>query len=167
MSDFENVKDTASVSMYSGGTPATLDEVMLAGTNLMSAFPQTVTKPWLAQMARLAQSVGITKERINDAVDNIILHHHYPTLTIADVLDFDVRLKLYSHKEVIRIEGKFDDDTLDNYPRYCRTEDGRCFHVRMAEVMELPPRFRQHVLNVIDALKKKLNAETERRAGGA
>lgn len=167
MADFDNVTDTACISMYSGGKPATMEEVMLAGTNLMSAFPQTVTKPWVAQMARLAQRIGITKERINDSVDNLILHHRYPTLTIADVLDFDIRLKLYSYREVRRMDGKFDDETLADYPLYVRTEDGRCFYVRMAEVMELPDRFRQHVLNVIEGLKKKLSAERGRAAEGA
>lgn len=167
MADFANVTDTASISMYSGGEKATENDVMVAGTNLMSAFPQTVTKPWLVQMMRLALSSGITKQRIQDSVDNIIMHHRYPTLTIADVLDFDVRLKLYSYREVRRMDGKFDDDTLADYPLYVRTEDGRCFYVRMAEVMELPDRFRQHVLNVIENLKKKLSAEIGRAAEGA
>ena len=45
--------------------------------------------------------------------------------------------------------------------------DETCLDLYLREGMELPDRFRKHVLNVIDALKKKLNAETEKRAGGA
>ena len=42
---------------------------------------------------------GFTNERLIDAVDNLIDNFKYPNPSVADIVGFDCRIKLYSHSD--------------------------------------------------------------------
>lgn len=73
---------------------------------LQNAFPG-VDERWCMELVRMATKIEMSAERLEAAVDNVILNHHYPTLMIADVLGFDVRLRLYSGTDVLRLRKEF------------------------------------------------------------
>lgn len=133
--------DAYEVSVYEGKKAVSEEESMSIGAHLASAFPQSVNKAWVAELSRLAIQERIPYDRMKDAVDWLILHHHYPSITIADVLDFDVKLKLYSYKDVLKMDGKFDEDTTRLYPRYC-IKDGVALFISATELNALPEKWR-------------------------
>lgn len=143
------------------------DNVMEIGAHLMSAFPQCVTKPWLMELARVANKERIPAERIRDAVDWLIQNHRFPTLTIADVLSYDIRVKVYTYNDILRREGCFDDSITRLYQPYTRYNGNKCLFVNMAEVAELPEGFRAKVEEKIEEFKKKRTAETSKSAPAA
>jgi hypothetical protein len=155
------------MSMYGNAAPMTGDNVMEIGAHLMAAFPQTVTKPWLMELARVANKERIPADRIRDAVDWLIQNHRFPTLTIADVLSYDIRVKVYSYHDVLRREGCFNETTAQTYQPYSRYNGNKCLFVNMAEVAELPEGFRSKVEEKIEEFKKKRTAETSKSAPAA
>jgi len=63
------------------------------------AFP-ALPKGFYDVMSEMIQDEGFTDERLNDAVKNVIKTCVYPTPTIANILSWDRRIKLYNYKEV-------------------------------------------------------------------
>ena len=84
------------------------------------------------ELVRMATKIMMSAERLEAAVDNVILTHHYPTLTIADVLGFDVRLRLYSGTDVLRLRKEFPHPDFVPY-----TVDGVKYWVERAEAARL------------------------------
>lgn len=140
-------------SMYIGDV-VTKEEGLEIGTHLMAAFPN-VTQQFVCEMVRIAMSDGLTKARLSDSVDNLIRNHKYPTVTISDVINFDVKLKLYSYKRILKEEGKFDDDTLTRYAPYRRI-DNMMLYAKIEDVYSFPEKFRRIVLAKIEQTRNEL-----------
>lgn len=56
---------------------------------------------------------GFTEQRLKDATEYLIDNFKYPKPSIAEIINFDKKLKLYSHNEVIILieedKARFDD----------------------------------------------------------
>lgn len=130
-------------------------------SHLKLAFPEIATDPLCAEIARLAIKNGIGEKQFMDAIDNCITNHQYNCLHVADILSFDIRLKFYSSKEVIRICGSFGEQKdKDLFPRYGLI-DGLLYCVNAAELANLPVIPREKILKKIreyeESRKKQAN----------
>ena len=119
-----------SVSIFSGEV-AHPDKMMECVARLQNAFP-TIDQRFCMELVRMATKIMMSAERLEAAVDNVILNHHYPTLTIADVLGFDVRLRLYSGMDVLRLRKQFPHPDFLPY-----TVDGVKYWVERTEAARL------------------------------
>ena len=102
-------KDDASIKKDEGGKYvslykdeiATVDDVKVALAKLASAFK--LEKPFLSMLAEALIRNSFTRKRLSDAVNSLIDAHTYPSFTIADVIRFDKKMKLYSHADVCNL----------------------------------------------------------------
>jgi hypothetical protein len=86
------------VSLYGGG-PAKPAEIATQIIKLHLAFPK-MEKDFFNLLSERIVANGFTSGRLKDAFDYVIDNFHYRELTIADIISFDKRVKLYSHDEV-------------------------------------------------------------------
>lgn len=97
---------------------------------------------FLAILVQMAKKEGFTNERFVDAVDSAILSCKYK-LTIADVLSYDKRVKLYSYFDVRRVvvsgKGEFDE-----YFKWGKC-NGILYYVKIKEMIEMPETLRERV----------------------
>lgn len=59
----------------------------------------------LIMMQRIAEK-KMTAQQITDAVNNLIDNFKYQVPTIADVVSFDRKVKLYTHQEIVDLIPK-------------------------------------------------------------
>lgn len=87
----------SSLSLYKGEltTICVIENVK----RLKKAFP-ALPKGFYDIMSEMIQDEGFTDERLNDAVKNVIKTCVYPMPTIANIISWDRRMKLYNYKEV-------------------------------------------------------------------
>lgn len=142
-----------SLSCYRKDTPATEQKLALWAAHLKNAFPNTATDGMCVELIRLAIKQGMSEEQFQDAVEHFIAHHHFPTFTVADVLDYDVRLRLYTGAEVYKICGCIGSEyDLLVFPKFKKI-DGVLYRVKMAEVEQLPGQIQLKVRQQIEKMK--------------
>lgn len=125
---------------------------MEAAIHLTAAF--SVTKEFCVELVRQVKLVGMPLEQLDDSINWLIRHHHYPTIQIADVLDYDVKIKLYSYNDVKKLEGgQFDDSTLKRY-KYLYTRNEVRYYCKFEDVLMLPDKFRDRALKKIQENEK-------------
>ena len=72
---------------------------------------------------------NFSDKRLQDAINNVIDNCVYPTPTIANIISFDKRIKLYTYNEVLVIVdkgGSFDDFKVIE-------RNGKKYHVKLAD----------------------------------
>lgn len=123
--------------------------------HLKAAFPDKAKDSVCIELLRLATKKSISREQFNDAVDNFIETHSWNTFTVADILNYDVRVRLYTGTDVYnacKCYGSEYDRAM--YPKYGRI-DGIIYHVKASEVEMLPPRFRMKIKERIEQFKNE------------
>lgn len=98
------VRTTDEISVYKPGKPSE-DTLRWAAKTLVSCYPDTKTDVIRIICERL-KAKDWTDERIKDAVHNLIDTHPYRSISPADVISFDKRIKLYTYSEVCNEVGK-------------------------------------------------------------
>lgn len=66
---------------------------------LKQAFPQLPTGFYDVLLDRIKDK-GFTDQRLKDAINNLIDNFTYPVPTIANVVSFDKRIKLYTYSDL-------------------------------------------------------------------
>lgn len=84
--------------MYSGEV-ATKEQVMSDSKKLIAAFPEVSIDFVILLTERLIDN-QFTAQRVKDAINNIIDNSPYKRPSIADIISFDRKMKLYSYEEV-------------------------------------------------------------------
>lgn len=86
------------ISMYAGGrlTDRNLAAYM---KKLREAFPRQ-TDAFFDILTERIIANGFSDQRLADAVNNVIDNFRYKELTIADIIQHDKRVKLYTYPEV-------------------------------------------------------------------
>ena len=85
---------------------ATQEDIKCELMKLQVYYP----KMGLEQMAVLAQDLtkeGLSYEQLKLAVKNLTRTHKYQTFTLADLLDYSPKVKLYTGNEVYNLLGRF------------------------------------------------------------
>lgn len=84
------------ISIYKGElSPNVIAEQTL---KLTTVFP-ALRDEFINVLIERIVANGFTNERLIDAVDNLIDNFKYPNPSIADIVGFDCRIKLYSHSD--------------------------------------------------------------------
>lgn len=110
------------VTLYNGN-PASDNEIMVACGMICTAFNQN-SKEFVALLAKYIKSSGFTSKRLSDAVDYVIEHHQFPTITIADVISYDKKIKLYNYAQawsMVEEKGLYSWDDFETV----KTEEGK------------------------------------------
>lgn len=99
------------VSIYSG--KLSLDFVDLMVNKLLIAFPD-MTKEFQGLLIERIKDNNFNNDRLFAAVNNVIDKFPYKKLNIADIINYDVKVKFYYYEEIL---GKVADgeDSFDNY----------------------------------------------------
>ena len=86
-----------SVSIYKG--ELTTKNIINRTKDIKAAFPQ-LPPEFFDILAKRVKANKFSDARLNDAVGNLIDTCRYPLPTIADVISFDKRVKLYTYSEL-------------------------------------------------------------------
>ena len=145
----------SSLSVYDRCPPASENMLALHTAHLKNAFPNTATDGMCVELIRLAIKQGMSEQQFADAVDHFIAYHHYPTFTPADVLNFDVRIRLYTGADVYKACGCLGQEyDLACFPRYGKI-NGIMYRVKATEVEQLPGDVQMKVKAQIEKMKAK------------
>lgn len=135
------------MSLYNGKECVDDEKLLECVKHLQAAFP-SVTMDFCVEIVRQCRLMEIPYEQLDDSVNWLIRHHHFPNITIADVLDYDVKIQLYTNQQVMKMDGKLDDDTRRRY-KFIYAKEGVRFNVKLEDVLMLPDKFRDKLLNMI------------------
>lgn len=89
-----------SVSIYKDSL--TQEHLTKEIVRLKKSFPQLPIEFYDILLDRLKAN-GFTNQRLTDAMNNLIDHFTYPMPTIANIISFDKRVKLYNYYEIIEM----------------------------------------------------------------
>jgi hypothetical protein len=89
------------LSLYREQPPAHPDHVKNECKRLQSCFPQIPTG-MVVVMAQRVLAKQMSAQQLTDAIDNLIDNYKYPVPTVAEVLSWDKKVKLYTHAEVVK-----------------------------------------------------------------
>ncbi len=98
-----SLAETTEISLYKGELS---EDVMREQLKVFrAAFPTLPAMFFVILKNRLIEN-NFTNERLIDAIKRVIDTCHYPTPTVADIIQYDVKSKLYRHDEVAKIAGE-------------------------------------------------------------
>ena len=94
MLDGQNTKE---ISVYSDKT-ANVQLVATELRKLKAVFP-ALEKEFIDVLAERIMSKEFTEERIKDAIANVIDNFKYPKPTVADIVGYDCRIRIWDYAE--------------------------------------------------------------------
>lgn len=93
-----------SISLYNGAE-ASPRQIAVAMSRLKTAFPK-MDNAFFNLLAERVMDNGFSEKRLKDAINDILDNFRYKELTVADIIKFDKRVKLYSYNEVCALVSK-------------------------------------------------------------
>jgi len=118
-----------SLSLYSDEQFSTRTELKCV-VELKNAFPSLPIGFYDILHDRLVDN-KFSDTRLKDAVKNLIDTCVYPTPTIANIISWDKRIKLFSYNEMTDLIMKFGSNTWNDY--FKKEVNGRVYWVSKAE----------------------------------
>lgn len=86
------------ISIYSGPA-ANESEIKSEVKKLMAAFPDVQTDFLIVLVERMIDK-NFTKERVREAINHVIDTNPYKRPSIADIISFDRKIKIYTYSEI-------------------------------------------------------------------
>ena len=108
-------KVSGEISVYSGEI-ATRKEVLTEAKKLIAAFPDAGNDYIILLVDRLTDN-GFTAQRVHDAINHVIDTNPYKRPSIADIISFDKKVKLYTYSELEAKGRQGAKDVFKNYER--------------------------------------------------
>lgn len=133
----------------------TPDECADYAQHLRNAFPN-FTDTQMFELVRLALEKKLSANQFKDAIDNAIMSNHFANcLTVADILDNDPKVRLYSHREIYN-ECKCYGTEKDKaeFPRV-GIINGIVMSVRATEIESLPKQQRKRFYEKLEKYSQK------------
>ena len=90
-------QNTSEVSLYNDNQ-ADIKLIATELRKLKAAFPQ-LDNEFISVATERMVANDFTEKRTKDAIGNLIDNFKYPRPTIADIVGFDKRIRLYTHNE--------------------------------------------------------------------
>ena len=119
---------TVYLSLFSG-LQANTNEIIDAVSDLAKAFPAIDSGFWGLLSSRI-EANKFTSERLKNAVEHVLDTFRYKNLTIADIIRFDRRVKLYSGREFMDMQAKgYDPEDFEK-----REINGKIFRVLKSDL---------------------------------
>lgn len=97
--DQKECEQITEISVFSGQI-ATEDEMKSEVKKLMAAFPEIKTDFLIVLFDRMIDK-KFTKERVREAINNVIDTNPYQRPSIADIVSFDRKIKVYTYSEIL------------------------------------------------------------------
>jgi len=72
---------------------------------LNKAFPN-LGSDFVSILSERVKELKISDQRLLDSVNYLIDNYHYPTMTIADIVSYDKKIKLLTYDEVMKIHDQ-------------------------------------------------------------
>lgn len=121
-------QNAGEISLYSGekASPRTIATEL---AKLKTAFPQ-LENQFISVLSERISANGFTDARLIDAVSNLIDNFKYPRPSIADVIGFDCRIRIFSYSEYaneVLSKRAADTDFVQHWI------DGKLYFVKLAE----------------------------------
>lgn len=101
------------ISLYADA-PATDEQIILCTERLRDNYPNQTAGFW-AELQSQIEKVGMSGQQLADAVDNVLQNHHYATIRIADVVNFDKKRKLYSYQQMANLIAQHIGSSTDDF----------------------------------------------------
>ena len=109
--ELQTPSDINEISIYQDEI-APAEIIAYETTKIQVAFPK-INTAFTAILSERLVANGFTTQRLIDAVSYLIDNFKYQTPSIADIINFDRKVKLYSYNEVVEFvtsdKGTFDD----------------------------------------------------------
>ena len=109
---------SSELSVFANGEPASPAHTLSCVAKMRANYPDMSASFFNTLTEYIAKS-GFTNERLQYAVDKLLLTHPYKTFTISDLLSIDARVKLYSYEEACTLvtsgKAQFSDFALFEY----------------------------------------------------
>lgn len=86
------------ISIYSGSVANEM-EIKSEVKKLMAAFPE-VSSDFLIVLVERMIDKNFTKERVKEAINHVIDTNPYKRPSIADIISFDRKIKVYTYSEI-------------------------------------------------------------------
>lgn len=114
-----------SISVFFGAT-ATQEQIKHAVQKLQICFPK-MSSAFFALLVERLVSNKVTGDRLTYMINKVIDTFHYQQLTIADIIDLDLRVDRMTYDDVFRIYKQFPTRHVVKVeaptPYYLKTED--------------------------------------------
>ena len=102
--------DCYELSLYQDA-PATNEQIILCASRLRDNFPKQTAGFW-AELQSQIKKVGMSGQRLADAVDYVIQNHKYD-LRIADLMQYNKNRKIYTYAQMVEQINKYGGTTDD------------------------------------------------------
>lgn len=96
--DRKECEHTSEISIFTGVT-ASENEIKSEVKKLMAAFPD-VKNDFLIVLVERIIDKNFTKERVRDAINHVIDTNPYQRPSIANIVSFDRKIKVYTYSEI-------------------------------------------------------------------
>lgn len=83
---------------------------------IAAAFPQLGGEFYVILAVRINE-LGIGDQRLMDAVNHVIDNCQYPQPTLAQFLNFDVKVKFYTYAEMLKLNDELNREAFRFYKR--------------------------------------------------
>ncbi len=118
-------QESKEVSIYTGElTPKCIAVEM---KKLGVAFPD-LDPEFLNVLTERVVENGFTNERLQDAVGELIDTFQYKRPSVANIINYDKRMRLYSHSEVVHAIHNHEVGGFEDFEHYRR--DGKLFWIK-------------------------------------
>lgn len=97
------------------GSPAPAEDIVVATMKLSTAFPQ-MSEDFFNLLAERIVKRGLSKERLNYAIDHVLDNYTYQRMTIADIISLDKKVDVMSYNEMLNDASKRQATTNDYCP---------------------------------------------------
>ena len=91
-------ENKSEISIYSGPVANEI-EIKSEVKKLMAAFPE-VSSDFLIVLVERMIDKNFTKERVKEAINHVIDTNPYKRPSIADIISFDRKIKVYTYSEI-------------------------------------------------------------------
>jgi len=98
MQELKLQRQTLEISVYQG-VPASGLVIARETAKMQVAFPK-LESTFVAVLTERIIKNNFTEQKVKDAISYLMDNFHYQTPTIADVISFDKKIKLWSYEDV-------------------------------------------------------------------
>lgn len=126
-----NSNGKAELSIFANDVPAPAEDIVVASMKLATAFPK-MEQGFFDLLAERIVKRGISKGRLQYAVDYVLDNFTYQRMTIADVMSIDRKVQVWRYEEMTT-EARRNGRTTDDYVTLYIGDEPKPFWVHKAD----------------------------------
>lgn len=126
-----NSNGKAELSIFANEPPAPPEDIVVATMKLATAFPK-MEQGFFDILAERIVKRGLSKGRLQYAIDYVLDNFTYQRMTIADVMSIDRRVQVWVYEDMIN-EARRNGRTTDDYTQLFIGEEPKPYWVHKAD----------------------------------